>query len=114
MIRTHRRGGAQLVECYHDQIRQPLLRALTDERTIELHRRLADTMSLQREIDVEHVPRHYRAARYANYHHQQGVGYKYNHRYSHTTRYASKNHQGVVHAKPHAGAPRPPAAPSSP
>ncbi len=59
LIRGHGRGDAMVVECYHDRVRESVLKGLHEDMRVTCHRVLAEIYAAESEPDHEVLTRHY-------------------------------------------------------
>jgi hypothetical protein len=62
LVRTARTYGNNLIECYHDRVRESVTRGLSQDRARECNRRLALALEAQGVADHEALATHWRAA----------------------------------------------------
>ncbi len=72
LARTARLASdSRMIECYHDKIRESVLDALPSDALGNVHRRLADELSVRIDADPEHLGLHFQGAG----EHQRASGY---------------------------------------
>src|SRR5439155_21988105 len=62
MVRGRELDGRHVVECYHDRIREAVVRALHPDELRRLHQALAEAMEKRAAVDPEVVSQHFREA----------------------------------------------------